>query len=53
MSKILTTLSLLLVSGMTLAQTQPGVPEIDAAAGTGALALLVGAVALLRERRRR
>jgi hypothetical protein len=33
--------------------TQPGVPEIDAVTGTGALTLMVGAVALVGERRRR
>ena len=31
----------------------PGVPEIDALAGASALALLVGAIALIRERRKR
>ena len=31
----------------------PAVPEIDALAGTGALALLAGALALAGERRRR
>jgi hypothetical protein len=52
MNKWLSALLLLTASGAALAQVAP-VPEIDAASGTGALALLVGAVALIGERRRK
>lgn len=53
MNKWLSALLLLTASGAALAQVAPTVPEIDAASGTGALALLVGVVALMGERRRK
>lgn len=43
----------LAVAAPVIAEPVDGVPEIDAAAGTGALALVASALALVAERRRR
>lgn len=50
MNKLLSTLILMAASGAAFAQIAP-IPEIDAASGTGALALLIGILALIGERR--